>query len=143
MTERERLLIGPDKEIILLEFDYDSSPVLEVDAFLGSYSDDVMLKYANAKDPLGQFWNKAETVCMIACCGIYAFDLWPDNIAKVVQELDKVGLLKQLENLKNQVLNSSEQIVSYYRLNQNFAKVSFLELLNYLITEVKSSSLYK
>lgn len=137
MTERKRLSIGPDEKIILLEFDYDNSPVLEIDAFLGSYSDDVLLKYANAKDPLGQFWNKVETGCLVACCGIHAFELWPDDIARAVQELDKLTLLKQLENLKNQVVNSTEQIVSYHRLNYNFAKISFLELLDYLITEVK------
>lgn len=137
VTERERLSIGPDKEIILLEFDYDSSPVLEIDTFQGSYSDDVLRQYAIAKDSLGQFWNKVETGCLVACCGIHAFELWPDDIARAVQELDKLALLMQLESLKNQVLNSDKQIVGYQRLNNYFAKISFLELLDHLITEVK------
>lgn len=137
MAQRERISIGPDKEMELLEFDYESSPVLELDEFLGSDSHNISLKYASIEESLGQFWNKLETDCSVDCCGIQAFGLWPDEIAKATQELDKANLLKQLETLKNQVLNSSEQIISYHRFNQNFAKISFLELLDHLIKEVK------
>ncbi|MGA0556766.1 DUF6331 family protein [Larkinella sp. VNQ87] len=132
----QTISIGPDQEIKLIEFDYDPDSVLEVDELLG-YSSDAIAKYHNAKDPLGQFWNYLETECLAGCCGIDAFGLWPEDIAKAVKKLDKKGLLEQLEQLRARVVNSREQIVGYHRLNYNFARLSFLELLDYLITEVK------
>jgi len=136
MTESEVISIGPDTELVLIEFEYDKNAVLELDKFMGSYSNEVMLQYANAEDSLGKFWNKLETECVVGCCGIIAFGLWPEQIAKAVQELDRENLLMELERLRDLVLSSDKQIIGYYRLNQYFAKVSFLSLLDHLITEV-------
>ncbi|MFD2937501.1 DUF6331 family protein [Spirosoma flavum] len=132
--------IGPDKEMKLLEFDYNASSVLELDKLLGN-SSDAIGNYSDVEGSLGQLWNKLETNCIAGCCGIDAFAFWPEDIAIIVKELDKKELLEQLVQLKNRVLNSSQQIVYYHRFNSLFAKLSFLELLDYLIEEVKKLSL--
>ena len=136
-TYPKGISIGPDQEIELLEIDYNSSSVLELDEFHGSYSNDVLRNYASAKDPLGRFWNKTETACVVACCGIDAFGIWPEEIVEAIKDLDIRALVDQLESIKEKVWSSDAQIIGYHRLNYNFAKESFLGLLDYLIIEIK------
>ena len=129
--------IGPDRELVLLGFDYDTDIRLAVDSNLGPFSSDATFKYSNVRNPLAEFWDWAETDCVAGCCGINAFGLWPEEIVEVVKRLDIPTLVKQLERLKETVLSSDAQIIGYARLNYNFARESFLELLDYLITEIK------
>ncbi|MGF7218939.1 hypothetical protein GGR92_005118 [Spirosoma lacussanchae] len=128
--------IGPDKEMKLLDFDYKTSSILELDELLGNSSDDIV-RFIDAKNSLRQFWNKLETNCVAGCCGIDAFAFWPEDIAIAVEELGRKDLLEQLEQLRNRVVATNEQVVYYHRFNYLFAKQSFLELLDYLLTEVK------
>ena len=136
-VDSQTLSISPEKEIELLGFNYDTDSELEIDERLGPFSNNVTFKYSNVRDPLGEFWNKSETVCVADCCGVYAFDIRPEQIVDVIKNLDIDTLVNQLEGVKEQVLASDAQIISYHRLNYNFARVSFLELLDYLITQVK------
>ena len=131
------LSIGPEKAIELLAFDYDTDSKLEINERLGPFSSDATFKYSNVKDPLTEFWNKTETECIAGCCGIGAFGIWPEQIVDAVKELDINTLVNQLERIKEEVLASDAGIISYSRLNYNFARVSFLELIDYLLTEVK------
>ncbi len=131
------LPVSPRKEIHLLGFNYDTDSELAIDERLGPFSSDSTFKYSNVRDPLGEFWNKIETICVAGCCGIGAFDIGPERIVDAVKDLDIVTLVNQLKRVKEQVLVSDAQIISYKRLNYNFARVSFLELINYLITEVQ------
>ncbi len=131
------LSVSPEKEIYLLGFNYDTDSELEIDERLGPFSNDATFKYSNVRDPLGEFWNKTETICVAGCCGIGAFDIGPEQIVDAVKDLDIETLVNQLERVKEQVLASDAQIISYDRLNYNFARVSFLELIDYLIAEVQ------
>jgi hypothetical protein len=137
LIEPNTLSIGPDRELVLLEFDYDTDIILEIDSNLGPFSSDATFKYSTVRNPLAEFWNKAETDCVAGCCGINAFGLWPEEIVEVIKYLDTPTLVKQLERIQETVLASDAQIISYLRLNYNFARVSFLELIDYLITEIK------
>ena len=131
------LSISPEKEIALLGFNYDTDLALEIDERTGPFSSDATYKYSNVRDPLEEFWNRTETVCAAGCCGVGAFDIEPESIVDVVKYLDIKTLVKQLERVKEQVLASDAKIISYHRLNYNFARVSFLEFIDYLIVEVK------
>jgi hypothetical protein len=131
------LPISAEKEITLLGYNYDTDTKLEIDEGLGPFSSDATFKYSNVRDPLGEFWNKTETICVAGCCGIDAFDIGPEQIVDAVKDLDIKTLFSQLERVKEQVVASDAQIISYHRLNYNFARVSFLEIINYLIAEVK------
>ncbi|WP_421828967.1 DUF6331 family protein [Larkinella sp.] len=137
MATLNTISIGPEKEIILLDFNYDTDSILEINERLGPFSSDITFKYSNVRDPLSEFWNKTEIDCIAGCCGINAFVLWPEEIVEVVKSLDIETLVNQLERVKEQVLVSDAQIISYRRLNYNFARSSFLELMDYLITEIK------
>ncbi|WP_148562399.1 DUF6331 family protein [Spirosoma radiotolerans] len=131
------LSVSPEKEIKLLGFNYDTGPELEIDERLGPFSSDVTFKYSKVRDPLEEFWNKTETTCVAGCCGIDAFHIGPEQIVDAVKDLDVKTLVNQLERVKEQVLASDAQVISYHRLNYNFARISFLELIDYLIAEVK------
>ncbi|GAB3805905.1 hypothetical protein GCM10028819_40200 [Spirosoma humi] len=128
--------IGPDKEMKLLDFDCKTSSILELDELLGN-SSDAIVKFIDAENSLRQFWNKLENNCVAGCCGIDAFAFWPEDIAIAVKELGREDLLEQLGQLRSRVLATNEQVVCYHRFNYLFVKQSFLELLDYLITEVK------
>jgi hypothetical protein len=137
MTNLKTISIGPKREINLLELHYGTDAILEIDEHLGPFSSDATFKYSNVRDPLSEFWNKTETVCVAGCCGIDAFNIWSEEIVEAVKDLDIKTLVNQLERIKEQVLNSSANIISYSRLNYNFARMSFLELIDYLLTEIK------
>ncbi|WP_138990034.1 DUF6331 family protein [Larkinella sp. C7] len=137
MATLDTISIGPEKEIILLDFNYDTDSILEINECLGPFSSDITFKYSNVRDPLSEFWNKTEIACIAGCCGINAFVLWPEEIVEVVKSLDIETLVSQLERVKEQVLVSDAQIITYRRLNYNFARSSFLELMDYLLTEIK------
>ncbi|WP_338876403.1 DUF6331 family protein [Spirosoma sp. SC4-14] len=131
------LQISPEKKIELLGFNCDTDSELEIDERLGPFSSDATVKYSNVRDPLSEFWNMTETTCVAECCGIDAFDISPEAIVDAVKNLDSNTLIRQLERIQEEVLASDAQLISYNRLNYNFARVSFLELMDYLITEVK------
>jgi hypothetical protein len=129
--------VGPEREIVLLNFDYDTDSIIEINERLGPFSSDATYKYSNVRDPLREFWDKTETACVVGCCGLNAFNFWPEQIVDVVKDSDIETLVKQLERVKEQVLASDAQIVRYNRFNESFARVSFLEMMDYLITEVR------
>lgn len=137
VVESSMLYVSPDKAIELRGFDYDTGTILEIDERLGPFSSDATVKYSNVRDPLREFWNRTETVCVAGCCGVGAFGIEPEEILDVVKELDSRTLLDQLERIREQVLRSDATIISYHRLNYNFERNSFLELLDYLIGQIK------
>ncbi|GAB3897230.1 hypothetical protein GCM10028803_15500 [Larkinella knui] len=137
MAALHTISIGPEKGITLLEFSYDTDSILEINERLGPFSSDITFKYSHVRDSLSEFWNKTEKACMADCCGISAFVLWPEEIVEVVKFIDIETLVRQLERVKEQVLGSDAQIITYRRLNYNFARRSFLELMDYLLTEIK------
>ena len=98
------LPVSPGKEIYLLGFNYDTDLELAIDERLGPFSSDSTFKYSNVRDPLGEFWNKTETICVAACCGVGAFDIGPEQIVDAVKDLDIVTLVNQLERVKNKYL---------------------------------------
>lgn len=131
MNIHEQIWVGEDKFIKWIEFDSRSEPILEIDA-LEPWKD-----MYDRKDPVNLFWNRTETECQVECCGICALRFWPEDIARATQGVDKPLLLNQLEELKKHLLICSERIVVYHRLNQGFRKETFLELVNYLIKEIR------
>ncbi|MRS59997.1 DUF6331 family protein [Larkinella terrae] len=137
VTQLKTLSIGPEKKIYLLDSDCGTDSVLEIKEQLGPFSSDITFKYSNVRSPLSQFWNNLETFCVAGCCGIDAFDFWPEAIVEAIKELYIETLVKQLERIKEEVLHSEAEIIGFRRLNHSFARTSFLVLIDYLITEVK------
>ncbi|MVM35830.1 hypothetical protein GO755_37790 [Spirosoma sp. HMF4905] len=131
MDQQESIWIGPDKYIKWIEFDPSNEPKIEID------SRGPLYELYNIKDPLSQLWSKTETQCAVDCCGINAHRFWPEDIKKATQYLDKLTLLEQLNEVKKRLLDSNEQVVVYYRLNQLFEKSTFLALINYLLKEIE------
>lgn len=131
------LELYPGRELILLDFDSENGTVLTVNEDLGPYSSDLTFKYSNIRDPLQEFWYGLETICVVGCCGVGAFDFAPEAIVDVIKYLDIQTIIWQLERINEQVLASDADIICYNRFNWLFARVTFLELMDYLLTEVK------
>lgn len=90
-------------------------------------------------EPIDELWAKLETECVSACCGIDAFGLWPENIAKVVEAMDKTELIHKLKNIKKELAFKNEAVVISERLNNLFDKTVFLQIIDYLIEQIEIS----
>ncbi|HPH99701.1 MAG TPA: DUF6331 family protein [Chitinophagaceae bacterium] len=91
-------------------------------------------------EPIDELWAKLETECVSACCGIDAFGLWPEDIAKAVETMDKAALIHDLKNIKKELTFKNEAVILISgRLNNLFDKMVFLQLVDHLIEQIEIS----
>ncbi|MDO1448246.1 DUF6331 family protein [Rhodocytophaga aerolata] len=121
MGHINNISISQDVWIEWIDFDQKNASELEIDPFL------------NSTDKL---WKNLETDCIAACCGINAFNFWPDNIQKATRELDKGSLLRNLVNTRSSILAAKEEVISSNKLNILFHKRVFLTLLDHIIKNI-------
>jgi hypothetical protein len=74
-----------------------------------------------------------ETVCIAECCGIDAFALWQQDIAKASEGLDKEAIKMELQRAKAQLLERPEKLVTSEHLNSLFEKKVFIRVLDHLL----------
>jgi hypothetical protein len=122
VKHEQDICIGQDAWIKWIAFDPRTEPELEVDD---------LLNLTNA------LWTNLETACIAACCGINAFDLWPDNIKKASQDLDHNTLLQNLVEVRKIVAASEMKIVSSERLNCLCHRQVFVALLDHVIKNIE------
>ena len=121
MKHEKDIYISQDDCIVWIEFDQKTKSELEVD---------------NLLNPTNELWTKLETVCEAACCGINAFNLWPDNIQKAIEDLDKDRLLQNLNDVRKTVMASKAEVVSSDKLNNLFHRKVFIQLLDHVIKNI-------
>jgi Family of unknown function (DUF6331) len=81
------------------------------------------------------FLQSLETECVVDCCGIDAFGLWPEQIAKAVGTLsqrEREELATSLLSVQGEIEQLPSDTVVSTRLNQYFRKPVFLELLAHI-----------
>jgi hypothetical protein len=116
------ICIGQDEWIQWIAFDPRTDSELEIDD---------LLNLTNA------LWTNLETACIAACCGINAFDLWPDNIKKASKDLDQDTLLQNLVAVRNTVAASKMELVSSDKLNLVCHRQVFVALLDHVIKSIE------
>jgi hypothetical protein len=82
--------------------------------------------------PVMPLFESLEIECVADCCGIDAFKLWPEEIAKAVAQCDPrelESLSSKIASVQTEISRLPSDIVVSRRLNQLFRKIVFLELL--------------
>ncbi|MEQ9166866.1 MAG: DUF6331 family protein [Fulvivirga sp.] len=118
--------IAKDKWIKWIEFDAESINSKDIGYLI---------------EPTIKFWKQLEIECLAECCGIDAFSFWAENI----QKANKKANISNLENLINQIIEKvaaiKEDVVVSSQLNQLINRKVFLELLEHIKKNIKSSAI--
>jgi hypothetical protein len=81
------------------------------------------------------FLDSLETECVVDCCGIDAFGLWPEQIEKAVGSLsqrERERLASSLLSVQGDIERLPSDTVVSTRMNQYFRKEVFLEVLAHI-----------
>ena len=103
-----------------------------------SFPDDEARSRALDVDPwladLAGLWDALETRCVHECCGIDAFNLWPDSVRNAVPAPQRPGVLRRLSAFRDRIasLPASAFIVSQ-RLNQLLHRDLVLGIVDHLV----------
>jgi hypothetical protein len=114
--------IGPDEWIRYVDISGRQSSHERIDAFIL---------------PMESFWAALETDCVAECCGIGAFDFWPQNIWEAVRKCNDPDLKTKLRALRRHLDNLSVDCVVSTVLNQWFDRTVFIKLLDHIIATVE------
>lgn len=87
--------------------------------------------------PIEKFWTNLETECFAECCGIDAFDLWPQSITKASSDFDIDELKYYIDRLKNEVVKSPRKVVSSTMLNNLFEKSVFIQVIGHISAQIQ------
>jgi hypothetical protein len=125
MPPKNDIAIGPDKWISWISFDSDCNLSDRIDSLF---------------DPAWYFWQNLETECVAQCCGIAAFDFYPENIFKAAKGLETGEILTTLKKIKSGLEQLDEPVIVVSKLNQYFAKPVFISLLNHIIDTLEQKN---
>ena len=114
---RNDISVGKDQWIIFEDLENQQDDAIEIDHYM---------------EVLMPMWQALETQCVAGCCGIDAFDLWPNDVLENTADLDHKKLLRELKALRETISNFDKKIVVSSRLNNYFTKNTFLKLLDHL-----------
>ena len=87
--------------------------------------------------PMEGFWRALETECVAGCCGIDAFDLWPEGIRRAAGEAGDDELLSKIIVLRAFVAGCGAESFISSRLNNLFRREVLLEVLDHLGKNLK------
>lgn len=84
---------------------------------------------------LEPLWSALETQCVAGCCGLDAFDFYPENIANAKQVIDTSAVCQNLSSLQSALKELDGGVVLSRRLN-DYADVA---VFNALILHLQSN----
>src|SRR5262245_2403335 len=85
--------------------------------------------------PVMPFLESLETECVVDCCGIDAFGLWPEQVEKAVGTLrqrERDRLVTSLLSVQDEIGRLPSDTLISTRMNQYFRKEVFLEVLAHI-----------
>ncbi|WP_284620710.1 DUF6331 family protein [Aquabacterium humicola] len=109
--------LGPGRWINYVDVSDRRDSAVEVDPWL--------------KD-LEPMWRALETECVADCCGIGAFDFYPQNIHAALQFVERADLCRELGRVRYLLGTTPGEVLVSKRLNNYFDRSVFLALLNHL-----------
>jgi hypothetical protein len=80
-----------------------------------------------------EVWTGLETQCVAGCCGIEAFEFWPEDIQKAAAHLTVADAIQKLARLRSSIENLPAEVLLSRRMNSYFDKRQFLLLLDHLL----------
>lgn len=82
--------------------------------------------------PMEPFWSALETECVVGCCGIDAFSLWPEDIQRASALVNASELRDQLSTLLSFIESSGSDIFRSSHLNNFFDKTVILQIIEHI-----------
>lgn len=92
---------------------------------------EVMIDYLLKE--LEPMWHELESICSAGCCGIDAFDFYPENITKAADNLNVRETCHQIDLLQAQLDKLEFKVFGSDRLELIIEKNEFQALLNHLL----------
>jgi hypothetical protein len=83
--------------------------------------------------PTQTFWAHLETNCEAECCGIHAFDFWPEAVQIAATKCGIDHLASKLAYLEDQIATTPGSVVRSERLNCIMAKPTLRRLLSHIV----------
>jgi len=112
------ICIGPGEWITSVDIDAKQiSSAVDIDPLLSSMAD---------------FLARLETNCVAECCGIDAFDLWPENIRRAAALSGDRTLHQKLAALKAFIVEREADCFGGIRLNNYFHRNTLLQLVDHI-----------
>ncbi len=112
------ICIGQDQWIKAIDFDFKTAPMADLDPML---------------DEIIEFLKTMETECVAGCCGLDAFDFWPDGIKKAAESFDRSILERAIRDLACKIRALEPEILGSKTLNVYLHKSVFLDLLDHIL----------
>jgi hypothetical protein len=115
---RGEISIGKDEWLPYFDLEGRYESAVEIDFLVRDASD---------------VWVGLETQCVAGCCGIEAFEFWPEDVRKASEHLDVAAAIQKLASLRSSIENLPAEVLRSRRLNSYFDKRQFLLLLDHLL----------
>jgi hypothetical protein len=115
--------IGEDRWITFIDVDVSAEAPTNIDHLV---------------DPMALFWSALETHCVAGCCGIDAFNLWPEEIRRAAREVPDPNLRSKIIVLRAFVAGCDAENFVSSRLNNLFRRIVLLEVLDHIEENVRS-----
>ena len=84
-----------------------------------------------------EFWSLLESQCVAGCCGIDAFDFYPEEIASVASKFSGGRIRSEFIEAAEIIRNSDKTVFFSNRLNWYFSKSVLSELVDHIIESIK------
>lgn len=88
--------------------------------------------------PIQPFLSKFEVNCVAGCCGIDAYQFWPDDIIRALDS-DTNSLLHTLRDVRESLTELPDVLFMSERINYYFKKSVLIKLLDHIINVIESS----
>jgi len=87
---------------------------------------------------VAELWDALETVCVVDCCGLDAFNFLPEAIEQAKQLIDAETVNARLQEIENKIFCLETDVVLSNRLNNYCDKRVFLHLLQHIQCHLRS-----
>jgi hypothetical protein len=115
---RNDISIGKDYWITFNELDWQQSTAVQLDEIL---------------QPIAPFLNSLETECVAGCCGIDAYALWPEDIARAAKQSEITNLSSLIDAARQQIAETGGNAFVSSRMNNYFDKQTLLQLIDHIV----------
>ncbi|MEZ4956385.1 MAG: DUF6331 family protein [Saprospiraceae bacterium] len=124
MANKNDIELGDGKIVDWIEIDFQIQKPFSVDKIV---------------KPIMPFFGYLETVCVHECCGVDAFDFSEKSIREAAINFDVDGQLFYFLEVYEKLKALNAEVFEVTRMNYNFAKNVFLELLTHIIESLKKN----
>ena len=118
----DKIRIGKEKWIPLTDIFSLKEPGVDIDPIIRRLMD---------------MWKALETHCVAECCGLTAFEFWPEDIRKAKASLNSEKVIQDIASVKLELETLSANVFNSEYLSLNIHKNEFVKFLEHLIESFK------